>query len=104
MEIQILLTKMRSLNLYIDDASTLEVINLLSIELASYNSKQQIPSNIPDSNQFIPNEHLKSQIYFEKLNCWTEQQQMELNIEKTKTMIFNCTKDKQFTVNLMLKK
>ena len=69
---------------FVDDASTLEIINLLSIGLATYNSKQHIPSNIPDNNLFIPNEHLESQKYLEKLNQWTERQQMEINVEKPK--------------------
>ena len=85
---------------FVDDASALEMINLLSIGLASYNIKQHVPSNIPTHNQIIQNNHLKSQKYLETLNNWSNQQKMELNIDKTKAMIFNFSKDKQFTVSL----
>ena len=43
-----------------------------------------------------------SQKYLEKVQNWTLNQKMGLNVEKTKTMIFNFTKEKQFTVNMML--
>ena len=87
---------------FVDDASAIEIINLLSIGLASYNIKQHVPSNIPTHNQIIQNEHLKSQKYVETLNNWSKQQKMELNIGKTKAMIFNFSKDKQFTVSLKI--
>ena len=53
---------------FVDDASTLEILNLLSIGLATYNVKSHIPNNIPSHNQIIPQEHLESQKHLEKLN------------------------------------
>ena len=54
------------------------------------------------SIDLIPKENLKLQGYLEKINTWSEKMQMELNLEKTKLMIINPSKDKQFTVNLQL--
>ena len=85
---------------YFDDASILEIVNLLSIGLASHNSKAQVPSNIPSHNQFIPAEYLKSQEYLETISQWTEDNRMQLNIEKSKVMIFNFTNNYQFTTNI----
>ena len=87
---------------YFDDATVLEVINLLNIGLCSYRIKESIPSNIPVHNQFINNRDLKSQEYLEKINAWTEKNLMELNVKKTKSMIFNFTKKYQFSTNLSL--
>ena len=51
---------------------------------------------------FINNRDLKSQEYLEKINAWTEKNLMELNVKKTKSMIFNFTKKYQFSTNLSL--
>ena len=57
---------------YVDDASTIEVINLKNVGLASHNSKVKVSSEIPDHNQFILSDHLKTQKYVEDINNWTE--------------------------------
>ena len=87
---------------FVDDASALEVINLLSIGLASHNFKIHVHSKIPIHNQIIPKENLKSQEYLEKLNKWSKNQKMELNLEKTKVMLFNFSKNYQFTTALSI--
>ena len=45
---------------FIDDLSILEIINLLTVGITSYNIKLQIPTDIPDHNQFIPARNLDS--------------------------------------------
>ena len=45
---------------YFDDATVLEVINLLNIGLSSYRVKDTVPSHIPAHNQFIDSNNLKS--------------------------------------------
>ena len=62
-----------------------------------------MPSNIPNHNQIIPSEHLKTQEYLKEINIWTESKKMQLNQKKTKSLIFNFTRDKQFTTNIKLK-
>jgi hypothetical protein len=64
---------------YFDAASILEIVNLISIGLASHNFKLHGASNIPTHNQFIPGQQLKSQLYLEKISQWTEDNKMELN-------------------------
>ena len=86
-----------------DDLSILEVILLTNVGLASHNPKLNVPSNIPIHNQFIPSEHLKTQEYLKEIDNWTESKKMKLNQKKTKSLIFNFSKDKQFTTNIQLK-
>ena len=85
---------------FIDDLTTLEVVNLLSTGVCSYNLRSHIPSDIPIHNQVIPPEKLKSQEWLDKINLWTKNQKMLLNEEKTQTMIFNFTNNHQFTTRL----
>ena len=72
---------------YFDDASILEIVNLLSIGLASHNFKFQVASNVPIHNQIIPEKSLKSKQYLDTISQWTDANQMKLNIEKSKAMI-----------------
>ena len=66
---------------FVDDLSTLEVINLLTVGLSSFNMKNQVPSDIPVHGQFINSSNLKSQIYLNKLDEWSGRQK---NDNKTK--------------------
>ena len=87
---------------FVDDLSFLEIIYLLNIGISSYNVKAHVSSDLPTHNQIIPNSNLKSQIYLEKINQWTINQKMKLNVNKTKTMIFNFSKKNQFTTKLKI--
>ena len=46
---------------FIDDLSILEIVNLLTVGITSFNIKMQIPTDIPDHNQYIPAQNLESQ-------------------------------------------
>ena len=59
---------------FVDDLTILEVINILTIGLSSINSKFQVPNDMKEDNQYIPPEHLKSQIYLDEKNSSTENQ------------------------------
>ena len=85
---------------FIDDLSILEIINLISIGLSSFNSKQQVPRDIADHNQYIPPENLHSQAYLNQLNKWTDEKEMKLNSQKSKYMIFNFSRNHQFNTRL----
>ena len=87
---------------FVDDLSTLEKINLLIIGLASFNSKESVPSDMPEHNQYIPGENLKSQEYLTKIKQWTDNQKMILNENKTKLIIFNFSEKYQFGTRLEL--
>ena len=88
---------------FIDDLTILEVVNLLTVGLSSFNIKQQVPVDIPLHNQYIPSENLKSQGWLNQINDWTVNQKMLINEKKTKTMIFNYTDNYQFTTRLQLR-
>ena len=87
-----------------DDLSCLEIINLLSIGLASHNVRLQVPSDIPSHGQIISNTNLKTQGYLDQISKWTTAQKMFLNEKKTKAMIINFTHKYQFTARLKLNK
>ena len=88
---------------YFDDATVLEVVNLLNVGLSSYRVKESVPSNIPEHNQFIDSRNLKSQKYLKKISEWTDQNLMALNVKKTQSMVFNFSKKYQFTTDILLK-
>ena len=54
---------------FVDDLSILEVVNLLTVGLTSFNLKNQVPSDIPLHNQFIPGENLKTQDWLNTINA-----------------------------------
>ena len=71
-----------------DDLTVLEMVNLLTIGISSFNIKSQVPSDILDNNQFIPPSNLKSQEYLDQINLWTKNQKMIINQKKSKIMFF----------------
>ena len=88
---------------FVDDLSTIEVINLLTIGLSSLNMKNHIPSDVPVHGQFVDATNTKSQKYLDKINLWTENQKIIISQKKTKAMIVNFTDNHQFTTRLQLK-
>ena len=89
---------------FVDDLTVLEIINLLTIGISSFNLKQSVPSDVPTHNQVIPSSHLESQKWLNMINDWTINQKMQINEKKTKTMLFNFTEKYQFTTRLQLNK
>ena len=87
---------------FVDDLTVLEIIDLLTVGITSYNLKQQVPSDINSHNQFIPGLNLKSQNWLDQINQWTIDQKMQINENKTKNMIFNFTDKYQFSTRLVL--
>ena len=65
---------------FVDDLSFLEIIYLLNVGISSYNIKGHVPSDVPTHNQIIPNTNLKSQEQLGKINKWTEERKMKLNV------------------------
>ena len=56
---------------FIDDLSVLEIVNILTVGISSFNIRGQVPSDIPGHNHFIPPENLKSQDWLNQINEWT---------------------------------
>ena len=88
---------------FVDDLTVLEVINLLNIGISSFNCKQQVPSDLPIHGQVVVSCHLKSQEYLDRINLWTDAQQIIISDKKTKSMIVNFTDNFQFHTRLQLK-
>ena len=57
---------------FIDDLTILEIVNLLTVGITSYNLKMQVPSDLPTHNQFIPPENLTSQNWLNTINEWNK--------------------------------
>ena len=87
---------------FVDDLTILEIVNLLTIGISSFNCKQQVPSDILDNNQYIPPENLTSQDNLDTINEWTIKQKMQINRKKSKIMLFNYTKNYQFSTRLKI--
>ena len=82
---------------FVDDLTVLEILNLLTIGMSSLNVKYSVPNDIPDHNQFISPNYLKSQEYLNTISDWTNNHKMKINQKKTKVMIFNFTKNAKIT-------
>ena len=89
---------------FIDDLSFLEIINLLSIGLATYNFRHHVPSDIPSSGYIIPNSNLDTQQHIDRISKWTQANKMLLNTKKTNAMIFNFSKQNQFSSRIQVEK
>ena len=59
---------------FVDDLTVLEIIDLLTVGITSYNIKTHVPSDIPIHNQYIPATNLKSQHYLDEIRNWTTNQ------------------------------
>ena len=88
---------------FVDDLSLLEILNLISLGITSHNFVHQVPNDLPTHNQIVDNKRLLSQKYLDKINLWTENQQMVLSETKIKAMIINFTDNYQFHTRLQLK-
>ena len=87
---------------FVDDLTVLEVVNLLTVGISSFNIRAQVPTDIPEHNQFIPPHNLQSQDWLDQIDNWTQNQKMLINVKKTKTMIFNYTDNYQFTTRMRI--
>ena len=52
---------------FLDDLSILEIVNLLTVGLSSFNLKQQVPNDVATHNQFISADNLKSQYWLDNI-------------------------------------
>ena len=87
---------------FVDDMSLLEIINLVTRGLASYNFKNHVASDIAIRDSYLPPENIKSQNYLDSVQEWTDGKKMKLNHKKSKVMIFNFTKNYQFATRVYL--
>ena len=50
--------------------------------LVNYNFKAHVASDVASHGKFLPPQNVKSQSYLEKIQQWTEKNQMYLNKQK----------------------
>ena len=75
---------------FIDDLSFLEILNLISQGLCSYNFQAHVPSDISaDHNQYLPPNNFQTQDNLNRISEWTDPNQMQLNSAKSKYMVIN---------------
>ena len=72
------------------------------ITIASHNYRASIPSNVRTSGLVIRNVNLKTQEHLDDISRWTNEKKMLLNVQKTKNIVFNFSKDSQFTTEIKL--
>ena len=87
---------------FLDDLSILEVVNLLTIGISTYDFKQHVASDIPEGSGFVEAYNLKSQNYINDISDWTKNQKMKLNLNKSNIMIFNPSKKYKFTTRVKM--
>ena len=85
---------------WLDDLSVLEIVNLLTVGISSYNIKAQVPNDIPIHNGYIEAKNLKIQENIDNICDWTRSRQMKINSRKSCGIIFNFTNKYKFTSRL----
>ena len=64
---------------FVDDLTALEIVNLLTVGMTSFNIRSQVPNDIPSHNQYIIPQNLKSQGHLDDINQWTKDNKMLIN-------------------------
>ena len=62
---------------FVDDASMIEILHLLTIGMSSFYVKSQVPSDISVEKQFVHNSNLKTQKHMHSISEWTNCQEMK---------------------------
>ena len=86
---------------FVDDLTTIEIIDLV-MNIASYNFRNHVASDIGIHGQFIPPEQTQTQQTVKTIDQWTTNQKMKLNSTKTKFMIVNFTNNYQFNTRISI--
>ena len=68
---------------WIDDLEMLEIINLISIGLASYNFRNHVASDVGVDQKFLPSQNIETQNYMNMICKWTDDMKMKLNQKKS---------------------
>ena len=69
---------------FVDDLSTLELLNLISVGVSSFNFKTSVASDIGTDQFFLPSENITSQKTLDLIHQWTEENKQKLNPKKDK--------------------
>ena len=69
-----------------DDLTTIEIVDLITVGLSSYNFRNHVASYISVHGQYVHSKNLQTQEYITTLDTWSEDHKMKLNEKKTKIM------------------
>ena len=70
--------------------------------MCSFNTKSNVPADIPSNKGYISSENLKTQKYLNDISEWTKKKKIKLKIDKTKIMLFNYTTNHQFPTRVTI--
>ena len=87
---------------WVDDLSILEMVNLISAGISSYNFNQHVASDVGVDQVYLPSENICTQSYMDRIEQWTNDNQMKVNGKKTKLMIVNFTRNYQLSTRIYL--
>ena len=87
---------------WVDDLTVVEIVNMITVGLSSYNFRQHVASDIPVHGQFVSQDNLKTTQYIRLLDNWSHDHLMRLNKSKTKIMIINFTRKYKFATRIQL--
>ena len=85
---------------FVDDLSFLELVMLAGL-LTEYNFKQHVASDIGIEEQYVPAQSLKTQSDLDTIAKWTDENQMQLNTDKSNYMVFSRS-EKEFATRLSI--
>ena len=86
----------------IDNLNILEIINLVTVGLSSYNFRNHVASDVGLDQKYLDSANIMSQNYMDNISLWTKNHKMQLNEEKSKIMIFNFTKKFKFATRIKM--
>jgi hypothetical protein len=75
---------------------------LITAGLEIYNFRNHVASDIGTDQLFLPSGNVESQQFMDNICEWTNLQKMKLNENKSKVMVFNCTRMFQFLARIHL--
>ena len=78
------------------------MINLITAGISSYNFKQHVASDVGVDQSYLPSININTQGYMDKIERWTNENQMKVNGKKTKLMIINFTRNYQISTRIYL--
>ena len=85
---------------WVDDLTSLEVVDVINIGPSSYNFRRHVASDINVNILNVSQENWKTQHFIYALDSWSDNQQIMLHEKKTKIMLVNFTKIYQFVTRL----
>ena len=72
---------------WVDDITTVKVVNMNTLGLSLYNFRQHVASDISVHGQFENTDDMLTQIYISTLDAWSEAHKVRLNESRTNIIL-----------------